>query len=119
MNFIVVELCDNDFGWKIQEALLELVDKSPDLNFCPEIAKRYIIEYILCDYRKDMILNERHYSDNQFEKRISELKDYLSKIRVTFRDKLPTYTPEENSEVINHDGGSAYYDVNLKKAFSL
>ena len=114
INFVVVELCDNDFGTELKNALRDLIDDCGGVDFCPFIAKAYIINHIAsAQYRHDLVTGFVG-SNNQ----TVDLEQYLKKLRVTFRDKLPTYTPNGN-DTINADGGSVYYDVNLDKIFSL
>ena len=112
-NFIVVRLGDNDFGNKMEQALLDLINEH-GLNFCPVIAKRYIIEYII----GRITLKEIASGVDPDEHRLQSFRDYLNKMTVTFNKKLPTYTPD-GEQTIDDDGGSVYYDVNLGKVFWL
>lgn len=113
INFIVVELCDNDFGHDLRAALRELMDTAGGIDFCPNVAKDYIVEYMLSAYKKKIILRGQNgYSS------VERIEKWFSRIRVTFRDKLPTYDLE-GEYPIDHDSGSAYYDVNLDEVFAL
>jgi len=82
------------------------------MDFCPIMAKRYLIEYIVMSHKLRYILD--NIEDNHDD---IKLREYLSRLAVTFRDRLPTITPD--GPMIDHDGGSAYYDVNLDKVFPL
>lgn len=106
-RFIVVELCDNDFGCDLKNALSDLIDESGEIGFCPIVAKRYLIEHIVSQNSLRSILRQEGFDADH-------LRKYLNKIRVTFRDSLPTYQPF-SKDVVDHDNGSAYYDSRLKK----
>ena len=113
INFIVAELCDNDFGYDLREAIRQLMDDAGGIDFCPHVAKEYIVEYIVSAHvRKTILRGQKGYS------KAEHIRDYMNKIRVTFRDKLPTY--DINGEhTINHEGGSAYYDVHRDEVYAL
>ncbi len=107
-NFITVELCDNDFGWRMKDALQSLIDNA-GLDFCPTIAKKYIVEHIMLSE----ILKGGDYEN-------SYTRTYLTEgITVEFRKTLPSYDPYEQQDKdhdggsVYYDGGSVYYDVNL------
>lgn len=108
MNFVVVEFGDNDFGHYLRDALRDLVDDAGGVDFCPTVAKNYIVEHMVRSINCGNILRGFELSDN---------RAYLSRMRVTFRDKLPSYSPWEENPV-DHDHGSAYYDVNLDQVHS-
>lgn len=112
MNFLVVEFGDNDFGYYLREALEDLITEAGGVDFCPILAKRYIIEYVVAKSKLNKIL--RGYEDQIND---DSTREYLSRIRVTFRDRLPTYDIEGKNQV-DHDGGSVYYDTHLEKVFS-
>ena len=107
-NFLVVELCDNDFGHKLSKAVRDLVDDFGGVDFCPILAKKYIVESVVAQCKLHDIVqgNEGH-----------DVREYLERgIRVTFRDKLPTYDME-GAMPKDDDGGSVYYDINLDMVF--
>lgn len=109
MNFVVVEFGDNDFGTDLLFALRNLIDDAGGVDFCPTIAKEYITEHVVSAKRRRNILKGWPQSD---------CREYLSSMHVTFRDKLPTTTPDGDNTVCS-DGGSVYYDVNLDKVMFL
>jgi len=112
-NFIVAELCDNDFGYDLCQALRSLMDDAGGVDFCPHVAKAYIVEHMLSAYKRKLILKGTSgYSSPEY------IEEYFNRMKVTFRDKLPTYDIEGKYQ-IDHDGGSAYYDINLDKVYSL
>jgi hypothetical protein len=110
INFVVVELCDNDYGRHLRDGLRKLIDESGGVDFCPVIARKYMVEYIVAMSALKHILNGDDYNSEG-------LRNYLQKLRVTFRDKLPTYDIE-GERVVDHDGGSVYYNVNLDQVHS-
>lgn len=113
INFVVVELCDNDFGHDLYEGLRSLVDEACGIDFCPFIAKEYIVEYVVSAHKRKTILRGKEgYSDPD------SIKNYIERIRVTFREKLPTYDIA-GEYPIDHEMGSVYYDVNLDEVFFL
>jgi hypothetical protein len=112
MNFLVVEFGDNDFGHYLREALRDIIDQCGGVDFCPITAKKYIIEYVVMRSKLNKILRG-------YDKEINDesTREYLSRMRVTFRDKLPTWDIE-GQNFIDHDGGSVYYDINLDQVGS-
>ncbi len=108
INFIVAQLGDNDFGHILKDGLLDLIEQAGgNITFCPILAKKYLIEYIIARRHLRNIL-VGGYDD------LNELRRYLSRLRVSFCKSLPTYTPYD-TKIVDDDGGSAYFDVNLKQ----
>ena len=111
-NFIVVRLCDNDFGHRIKDALIEGVDYwELDKKACPIIWKRFILAYLTSYYLKQRASDPRvkDMHDESFIASLPINNSYFDKIRVTFDAVAPTD---------DHDGGSAAYDLNRKYAWT-
>lgn len=103
-NFIVVEFCDNDFAHDLREGFQKLVDSSEEIKFCPATAKKFLVAYVANAYRLRHILDGRSHQFGRYRK-------YLSDIRVTFCDKIPTYEPWGEGEQIE----CLYYDMHTKR----
>lgn len=104
INFVIVELCDNDFGSMLKDALRDLLDNSA-LAICPIIAKRYIIEYLIGRIKLRDILDNKETNEIHY-------RNYFSRIRVRFENNL------NKNPLPDHDGGSVYYDVNMDMVFT-
>lgn len=113
INFVVVRLGDNDFGWRLGEALRDLVDEVGGIGFCPELAKAYIVNHVAASSYRTHLLRG---GSTEY---LKGLKAYLQSVRVEFRERLPTDDPEGNIPLDDDDGGSVYYDVNLDKVSSI
>jgi hypothetical protein len=102
-NFIVVRLCDNDFGHYLKNGLGYIIENYGITS--PEEIRLAMIEYVTCANKIDSIM--RNHTSN-------DIREYLEdRLRVTFDVKFPTYTPYENGEdKLDDDGGSVCYDVN-------
>jgi len=109
VNFINVQLVDNDFGDLIRKALDEGCNEWGHVSkFCPILWKRFIIAYIIGHGIKRNV--ERQKKEDYIDiPNILHIQKYLEKkLRVTFE----RHSPEED-----HDSGSAYLDINGKKAY--
>jgi hypothetical protein len=106
-NFIFASLCDNDFGISLLKGLPDIAVNSQmqETVLTEEDFKYFLVHYVLfemivrypCAYRK------REWKD------IENTRDYLNKnLKVLFLDECPT---------VDHDGGSAIYDINLRYAW--
>lgn len=109
-SLLVVELCDNDYGYSIKDALEHLyLDTENIYNHSTDAIKQYIIAHIDGRLGKNSALtNCKHNSER--------IKKYLSKMRVTFSRELPRNEPD--GETVDHDGGSAAIDLALGYAFT-
>ena len=103
INYIVVKLCDNDFGGDLSGGLRSLAEKADLKKLNPEIVKKYIIEYVTKENKLRSILLEEDYDEGH-------MKQYLQKISVEFSRSAP--------QGIDHDGGSACYDTNRNNVFN-
>jgi hypothetical protein len=108
VNFIQVSLCDNDFGWTIADALRDGVDNfGYDKKLCPFLWKKFIIAYVVGYHMRNRVDLESSLEIDW--KRAHSLEEYLKRIKVTYEQKRPTD---------DDDSGSAYYDFNLKEAYT-
>lgn len=98
-NFIIVYLCDNDFGYAMEKALEEgLFEYS--IKQDPKIWKLFIIEYVISYSKKKYIVHEWTPRDTYED----DLRSYFTNnLRVEFTRKGP--------EGLDHDGGSVYADL--------
>lgn len=104
-NFIVVRLCDNDFGHLIKQALEEGVEEfGLDQKGCPIMWKKFIIIWISSYLKKRRVLWLDPDPEDDSTERYLE-----SQMKVTF---------DRNAPKDDHDGGSACYDMNLKTAWT-
>ena len=108
-NFIVADLCDNDFGQKLKSALEEGVDEYGHLDggLCPTLWKKFLIAYILGDQMKrvNSTLTENFNWDA-----LKQTEAYLrEQLTVTFEQKEPEQ---------DHDGGSACLNVHTKATWT-
>jgi hypothetical protein len=101
INFIVVSLCNNDYP-EIRDGLTDLIENW-GLDFCPFVAKEYIIEYTRSRKHLKGLVTGFGTDDTR---NVSYLRDNL---RVTFEQKRPTE---------DHDHGSCYFDIHLGQVFS-
>lgn len=109
-SLLIVELCDNDFGNSLREALEELYkDVANVYNHSTDAIKQYIIAHVICNCWKRAALYENEFNEQHYRK-------YLSKMRVTFRRELPRYTPSGN--FVDHDHGSAGINLATGIAFN-
>lgn len=123
-NFLVVELGDNDFRYQIVSALEELknywAEQGNIQYYCPQSIKNYIIAWLVSYDWKQRALNGDWKDKNSASyvgPDISSIK-YFQHLRVTFREKLPTYDPYDETTVKDDDGGSAAMDLHTGYVFS-
>lgn len=111
-NFLIVELCDNDFSNAMRHALEELTTYWTDniQNYCPFAIKEYMIASMTAYMEKSYILRDRGTFDRE------QYVKWFKGMRVTFRQKMPTYDIEGTMEK-DDDGGSVGYDINTKQIF--
>jgi hypothetical protein len=106
-NFIVAKLCDNDYGQTLAEGLQEAILDYGLENASEELLKRFLINFTIGKHLC------RHTRLNKLELDIEYIKlidSYLSKeLRVSFEKSAPT---------LDHDGGSAVFDLNLLKSWT-
>lgn len=113
VNFIVVLLCDNDFSCDLKHGLHSLVD-AKGIDFCPIIARRFMIEYLVSASIRRRILSCDILNEEGLDVYRKTMTKYFNRLSVERRQKLPT---NEDGSPIDHDGGSVYYDVNLDEFF--
>lgn len=111
-NFIVANLGDNDFGYILKDGLVSYMsDKLRNLPVNDFQCKHYLIGFVV---GKVILKNAMFKSDSNESSidmsKVESLQEYLqNSLSVEITDKLPT---------IDHDGGSAYYDLNLDVAYT-
>lgn len=115
-NFLIVEFGDNDFGYQIAEALKELATYWTNNNvqyYCPYAIKRFLIVAVSSYYwKKNALEGAEDWQDFSISK-------WLSGMRVTFRQHMPTYTHyPDDTAVIDHDGGSAGLNLHTGETFT-
>ena len=123
-NFLVVELGDNDFSYRMQSALEELRDywasEGNIQHHCAYSIKNFIVAHVVSyDWKKRCLEGDWREHAAPGEVRFDEsLIIYMQDIRVTFREKMPTYTPyEDDQTLIDHGGGSVAMDLNTGYVF--
>jgi hypothetical protein len=106
-NFIVAKLCDNDYGRTLAEGLQEAILDYGLENASEEILKRFLINFTIGKHLC------KHTRLNKLELDMDYIKlvdSYLTKqLRVSFEKYAPT---------LDHDGGSAVFDLNLLKSWT-
>jgi len=99
-RYLIFRLGDNDFGRLIENAVEDLLLEK-GLDFCPFIAKEYVIEHVY----KQIEDEDKPWST------IDSVKEYLSKsMRVYRTDKFPSYDLE-GKQLVDDDWGSVYVDI--------
>lgn len=97
-KYLIFSLCDNDFGWRISNAVKELTSDR-GLNFCPCVAKDYVINHV-CEA-----------SEKYDQIYIGSIREYLSEKLLVYRsNNLPTYDLDKMN-LVDDDGGSVYLDT--------
>jgi hypothetical protein len=123
-NFLVVEFGDNDYGHVIAKGIEELSSHWTEnvRQLCPHAIKCFLVAYVVsCQWKKDCLWlgEETSDADSLMVLPNPNTLDWLKMMRVTFRDKMPTYEPEGYPEqLIDHDGGSAAMDLNTNYIFT-
>lgn len=106
-NFIVAKLCDNDYGQTLAEGLQEAILDYGLENASEELLKRFLTNFTIGKHLC------RHTRLNKLELDIEYIKSvdsYLTnQLRVSFEKSAPT---------LDHDGGSAVFDMNLLKSWT-
>jgi hypothetical protein len=107
-NFIVLRLFDSDFGSQLISAISEMPDFALNESARSVTLKRAIVQHIV----GSTISQDAHSArDSSVDwKRYQHIEEYLNKnLTIECTEKKP---------IENHEGGSAYFDVNLKQSFS-
>lgn len=101
-NFIVLYLCDNDFGWELEEVakLLQWTFGQEPILPDESRVKAVAIDLMLA------LHNLRDAANGRAEKSDGQLRSYLTgQLGVAFAQHRPT---------VDHDGGSVCIDRNLR-----
>lgn len=107
LNFIVLELCDNDFGSRLRSTLELFSEDVFKGVYCPITLKKAVIQHIIgLSMQESASFNKKGDIDWA---RFQHTEQYLiEKLRVTFEEIKPDK---------DHEGGSAYFDVSLNQCF--
>ncbi len=106
INFIVANLCDNDFGHLLADGLhYGMTEYAYHEKLCPLLWKKYLIAYVI----SRLLMTSPSIFDGSLRldlKTVQELENYLqARLQVTFEE----HVPEDD-----HDSGSAYLDVHTE-----
>jgi hypothetical protein len=102
MNFMVFELCNNDYGWYMRDAIEYAVGNSFFESAGEDCVwwKAFIIQYTVMS-----MLMRRYRTEDELANSIDYLTKYLT---VYTSDKWPTY---DGVQTLDHDGGSVVLDL--------
>jgi hypothetical protein len=105
MNFLVFDLCDNDYGYHIRSAV-EYAKKQGFYNYAGEDCKwwkAYVIQFVMAS-----LLMSRYRKDENIE----STKKYLENgLKVYASIKWPTY---DGINPVDHGGGSVVFDLHTE-----
>ncbi len=104
MNFLVLDLCDNDYGYHLLRAV-EYAKEQEFYEYAGEDVrwwKQYIVEFVLMS---QLLRHPPKEGENYSRKYLEEGLD------VYFSQHWPTY---DGVKPLDHDGGSVVFDLNTK-----
>ena len=110
-NFLILELCDNDYGHDLKEALEELVLETENVqDHTVQTIKSFVIEHVIFQHKKWDILFRN--CDFDEERSRSYLTNHL---KVYWSEKFPLHYYE--GRPVDHDGGSVCLNVAMSEVY--
>lgn len=106
-NFLVFELCDNDYGYDLYRAVTYAI-KNDFYETAGEDClwwKNFVIQFVLA---------AKFLKGPQTKDGLHATEKYLQTMRVYATRHWPTLP---NGKAIDHDGGSIVLDINQKSAY--